>query len=177
MDKSWDAGCWSQASRRQLYLLRAWEELDLKRQIQCGLLIILLLSVFYFYLTLSTAGTDYLRSILLCYVLILAGGLALWGLVLYEDQKELWNGRFYVRTVTCIGHTEVRTRYENTFCLDILGESGEILEHVHVTQDVMAAIRHQERILAFTKTPEEPLPIRMVPLHLPKKKSLKDILL
>lgn len=168
-DLSCDTSYWRPASHKQLRLLKAWEEQELKRQLQSGLLMILLISAFYFYLTLDTAGIDYLRSIVLFYVLALAMGLPLWGLILYEDQKELWNAGFYVRTVTCIGHTEIRTRYDTRHSLDILGDAGEILEEVPVTRDVLDATRHQDRLLAFTKTPDSLKPLRLVPLRFPGK--------
>ena len=57
----------------------------------------------------------------LLYLIILAGVSFVWGAIIYEDEKKLWSGRFYTRIVTCIGHTEINTRCNTSYSLNILG--------------------------------------------------------
>ena len=107
--------CWKAADRRELHLIRLWEETALKQRLLGALLIIFIFTLLYILMVLNLL--KHIESIwkpALLYLIILAGVSFVWGAIIYEDEKKLWSGRFYTRIVTCIGHTEINTRY-NTF--------------------------------------------------------------
>ena len=118
--------CWKAADRRELHLIRLWEETALKQRLLGALLIIFIFTLLYILMVLNLL--KHIESIwkpALLYLIILAGVSFVWGAIIYEDEKKLWSGRFYTRIVTCIGHTEINTRYNTSYSLDILGEEGE----------------------------------------------------
>ena len=167
---------WKPASRREVQLIRIWEENALKQHMSGAFIIILLLTLPYIMITSQImSSTESIWKPVLLYLVILAAGLIIFGIILYEDEKELWGSRLYTRTVTCIGHTEINTRYSASFSLDIIGEEGEILEQVKVQYAVLKAVRHQDMLLAVTNDPRELMPIRLVPFTKPVKSSFLDM--
>lgn len=167
---------WKPASRREIHLIKIWEEKALKHHMLGAFMIILLLTLLYIMMTSQIISSkESIWKPVLLYLVILAIGLFIWGIILYEDEKELWGSRLYTRTVTCIGHTEINTRYNASFSLDIIGEEGEILEQVKVQYAVLKAVRHQDMLLAVTNNPQELMPIRLVPFTKPVKSSFLDM--
>lgn len=162
--------CWKAADRRELHLIRLWEETALKQRLLGALLIIFIFTLLYILMVLNLL--KHIESIwkpALLYLIILAGVSFVWGAIIYEDEKKLWSGRFYTRIVTCIGHTETNTRYNTSYSLDILGEEGKILEKVEVSAAVLKAAKHQDKLLAATHNPEELRPHILVPLSKPSR--------
>lgn len=176
MVKKDDTHCWKAADRHEQHLIRLWEEAALKQRLLGALLIIFMFTLLY--ILMVTQLIKHLESFwkpVLLYLIILAGVSFVWGTIIYEDEKELWSGRFYTRIVTCIGHTEINTRYNTSYSLDILGEEGEILEKVEVPAAVVKAVKHQDRLLAVTHDPTELRPAMLVPLSRPARSSFRGI--
>ncbi|MCD7909246.1 MAG: hypothetical protein LUH04_16485 [Clostridium sp.] len=170
--------CWLPADKGQLRLIRAWKKEELKQHIVSGLLIVFLLVLVYVYIVCRIYG-DYphggviWKSALLLAV-ILAAVLFTWWEITREDMRDFWKSRFYARHVVCVGHTKISTRYQYHCYLDVADESGEIFEEIEVDSAVLDSVRHQETVLAVTRTPDQPRPEYLFPLHRPKKRTVGD---
>lgn len=171
---------WQRADRGQMRLIRAWEEEALKRRIASGLFLIFLLVLAYLYIV-AIIYHDYpqgsvLWKAALLLALLLAVVFFMWGGIVCEDVKEFWKGRFYVRTVVCIGHTEINTRYSQGCYLDVVDGNGQMFEQIKVGYGVLKAVRHQDAVMAVTRDPDKPEPMYLYPLRLPEKQSLGELI-
>lgn len=165
---------WRPAGRREILLIKAWEEAALKRHILKGLCNIFLITAFCILLIVTQYSevqkyeTSIVSSFLLLF-LALAVILAGWWVIIYIDLRELWHGKIYVRNVVCVGRTLHTSRLCREFYLDIAGEAGELLEEIDVPIIVADSVKNRDTILAVTGTPEELRPLRLVPFQEPPK--------
>lgn len=173
-DKTDYTGYWRPAGRREILLIKAWEEAALKRHMLKGFGNIFLIAAFCIFLIVSQYSnmqkyeTSMVSSFLLLF-LALAVILAGWWALIYFELRELWHGRIYVRNVVCTGRTLYTTRYRREAYLDAAGEAGDILEEIEVPIIVADCVKNQDIILAVTGTPGELRPLRLVPFQEPPK--------
>ena len=81
--------CWKAADRRELHLIRLWEETALKQRLLGALLIIFIFTLLYILMVLNLL--KHIESIwkpALLYLIILAGVSFVWGAIIYEDEKN-----------------------------------------------------------------------------------------
>lgn len=158
---------WTPAGRQHLLLIKAWEEKTLKQRIYKALGWVLQIAACYILIVLPVIqpGTVWKHALMVLLILIMF--FSIWGMCIYEDEKELWGGKIYVRAVICIGRCEFKTRYQRSCYLDIADRKGNIWKDIEVSSIIMEAVENQDKMLAVTNDPGGSTPIRLIPVRLP----------
>lgn len=169
---------WKPADRRQIRLIKAWEELALRQKVTYEAVRLLLLFILFAYFTVKVfKDIPDMEPWMTFLVLILAFIIlkSVWGRTISMYKEELWGGRIYTCSAVCIGRTVERYRLGRTCYMDIRTDDGGTFERIRIPAVVMDSIRIQDRIMAVANHPDNPSPIRLYPFHFPSPANPEDL--